>query len=216
MTGRPLLFRVCQKRLEALAAGTATTTWQEGLSHNIVHVVSNSIAAARTATSVMEAASKHNLLATYGFMDGEHAFSAALVLLMANVAFPHNDRDASSMAQAFSVLKGMAQKGNEYIKARHALLVNLSTTLRKQAHRDEGSEASLSDDIHNPGEHQAFTRAEEAPTPRPTFEQFQDLSFELDMDDDDAFWEEFSGQTQIGMDSGWIHNAFTSTYGGEG
>lgn len=62
MTGRPLLLRVCQKRLEALSAGTATVSWQEGLSTNIVHVVSNSIAAARTATTVMEAASRHNLL----------------------------------------------------------------------------------------------------------------------------------------------------------
>jgi len=62
MTGRPLLLRVCQKRLEDLAAGTASATWQEGLSSNIVHIVSNSIAAARAATTVMEAAARHNLL----------------------------------------------------------------------------------------------------------------------------------------------------------
>lgn len=62
MTGRPILYRVCKRRLEALAAGTAPTTWQEGLSSSVVHVVSNSIAAARAATTVMDAASKHNLL----------------------------------------------------------------------------------------------------------------------------------------------------------
>ena len=62
MTGRPLLLKVCQKRLEDLAAGNASSTWQEGLSSNIVHIVSNSIAAARTATTVMDAAAKLNLL----------------------------------------------------------------------------------------------------------------------------------------------------------
>lgn len=65
MTGRPVLFRVCQKRLEALASGTATTEWQTGLSTSVVHIVRKSIVGAVQATLVMEAASKHNLLGTY-------------------------------------------------------------------------------------------------------------------------------------------------------
>lgn len=62
MTGRPVLFRVCQKRLEALASGSATTNWQDGLSTSVVHIVRKSIAGAVQATLVMETASKQNLL----------------------------------------------------------------------------------------------------------------------------------------------------------
>ncbi|KAK5955665.1 Transcriptional activator [Knufia fluminis] len=213
MTGRPLLLRVCQKRLEDLAAGTASATWQEGLSSNIVHIVSNSIAAARTATTVMDAAAKQNQLATYGFMDGEHAFSAALVLVMANVAFPHNERDNTSMVQALSVLKGMAEKGNEYIRARHALLLSLRSALSCQANgrstpvtsqgRPRKGYASS-----GMGFEDSVSFALESETPRPTFQQFQDLSFNFTVEDNDAFWDEFSGDAQIGMDSEWIESAF--------
>jgi len=226
MTGRPLLLRVCQKRLEALGAGRASATWQEGLSSNIVHIVSNSIAAARTATTVMEAAAKQNLLgelddscgpaaltsiATYGFMDGEHAFSAALVLVMANVAFPYNERDATSVEQALSLLKSMAEKGNEYIRARHALLVSLRSALGRQpkgkttASYDRPSQQETDPDTTFESNLNFSTRAE---TPRPTFQQFQDISFDFNVDDNDAFWEELSSDAQIGINNEWIENAF--------
>ena len=144
-------------------------------------------------------------------MDGEHAFSAALVLVMANVAFPHNERDAASVELALSVLRGMAEKGNEYIRARHALLLNLRSTLSRQAKRriitsnNQSSEESVDSDtifedsVHYPPE---------AETPRPTFQQFQDLSFNFNVEDNDAFWDEFSGDAQIGMSSEWIESTF--------
>lgn len=58
-------------------------------------------------------------------MDGEHIFSAAIVLVMANLAFPHNDRDHIAMEKALDVLRGMAEKGNGHIRARHELLIRL-------------------------------------------------------------------------------------------
>lgn len=58
-------------------------------------------------------------------MDGEHIFSAAIVLVMANLAFPHNDRDHVAMEKALDVLGGMAEKGNGHIRARHELLIKL-------------------------------------------------------------------------------------------
>lgn len=151
-------------------------------------------------------------------MDGEHAFSAALVLVMANVAFPHNERDASSMQQALSVLKGMAEKGNEYIRARHALLMSLRGALGRQA---KGKT------ITSPGRSQqqgadtdtifedTVELASDAETPRPTFQQFQDLSFDFNVEDNDAFWDEFSGDAQIGMNSEWIENAFQQERGAQ-
>jgi len=225
MTGRPLLLRVCQKRLEDLGAGKASATWQEGLSSNIVHIMSNSIAAARTATTVMDAAAKQNLLrelhdpsipaaltsiATYGFMNGEHAFSAALVLVMANVAFPYNERDAVSVEQALSLLRSMAEKGNEYIRARHALLVSLRSALGCQAKgKTTTSQARQSQQEADPDSlpEGNLSFAPEAETP-PILQQFQYISFNFIVENDDAFWEDLSGDAQIGMNNEWIENAF--------
>jgi len=61
MTARPLLFYVSQRRLEALANGTAPTNWKEGLSPNVLTVIDNSIAAARASTLIMSTAAKQNL-----------------------------------------------------------------------------------------------------------------------------------------------------------
>lgn len=71
MTARPLLFRVVQRRVEALASSSATTDWQEGLGTNVAHVVRKSIAGAVQATMVMEAALKHNLLGTFSGFQAE-------------------------------------------------------------------------------------------------------------------------------------------------
>ena len=66
-------------------------------------------------------------------MDGEHAFLAFLTLVMVNVAFPHNEKDAKAMDTALSVLMGMAEKGNEYIQARLSLLINLHATIGRRS-----------------------------------------------------------------------------------
>ncbi|OJD22577.1 hypothetical protein ACJ73_06075 [Blastomyces percursus] len=68
-------------------------------------------------------------LATYGYMDGEHAFSAAIILVMINIAFPHDARDHAAMNLALDVLNGMAEKGNLHIRSLHRLLLNLYNTV---------------------------------------------------------------------------------------
>lgn len=70
-----------------------------------------------------------SLTATYGYMDGEHAFSAAIILVMINIAFPYNARDRASMNQALEVLNGMAEKGNSHVRSLHSLLLNLCSTV---------------------------------------------------------------------------------------
>lgn len=62
-------------------------------------------------------------------MDGEHAFSAALVLVMVNIAFASNLNDSSAMDTAMSVLQGMAEKGNSHIRSRYQLLKNLQSMI---------------------------------------------------------------------------------------
>lgn len=58
-------------------------------------------------------------------MDGEHAFSAAIILVMINIAFPYNARDRAAMDMALDVLNGIAEKGNSHIKSLHRLLLSL-------------------------------------------------------------------------------------------
>jgi len=144
-------------------------------------------------------------------MDGEHAFSAALVLITADAAFPHNERDATSVVQALSVLKGMAEKGNEYIRARHALLLSLRSALSRQArgrptgsHDQSFEEGAATDTTFE----DSVSILSEPETPRPTFQQFQDLPFNFNVESNDAFWDEFSGDAHFGMSSEWIENAF--------
>ncbi|KAF4310964.1 C6 transcription factor [Botryosphaeria dothidea] len=124
MTARPLLFRVVQRRLANLATDKEKD-WRSGLSTTTIAVIEACVAAARDSTTMMHAAAKQNLVATYGFMDGEHIFSAAIVLVMANLAFPFNDRDHAAMDKALGVLQGMAEKGNGHMRARHELLIKL-------------------------------------------------------------------------------------------
>jgi proline utilization trans-activator len=87
------------------------------------------VSAAKDSVTMMTLAAKKNLVATYGYMDGEHAFSAAIVLVMVCVAFPASRSDIASMDQALELLRGMAEKGNTYIAARHQLLSDLRSLI---------------------------------------------------------------------------------------
>jgi len=71
------------------------------------------------------------LSATYGFMDGDDAFSAALILVVVNIAFPRSPREEEAMNQALEVLRGMADRGNSHIRARRQSLLKLQTMMEK-------------------------------------------------------------------------------------
>lgn len=141
-------------------------------------------------------------------MDGEHAFSAALVLVMANVAFPYNDRDARSMESALSILDSMASKGNEYIRARHEFLLNLRSALSKQTGQTGSSTETAPYNmntvytVRTDSNESAVPAAE---TPEGDFQQFQDLSFALDMDEShDSFFGDLTNDSSVGFGSGWM------------
>ncbi|OCT46780.1 C6 transcription factor [Cladophialophora carrionii] len=220
MTARPLLLSVTQRRLQALVTGTAPSDWRDGLSPNVVSVIDSAISAACASTMIMAAAAKQGLYATYGFMDGEHAFSASLTLVMVNVAFPYNRRDAKAMETALSVLRGMAEKGNEYIQRRLSLLTNLRATIGRrspvmQPHQTE-METIPNDqapEVHDFNLSQNMSYV--APLPLQdnfmdltnNFYPFQDVSLDFEVDDDPKFWEEIYGDIDIDMETGWIENA---------
>ena len=153
-------------------------------------------------------------------MDGEHAFSAALTLVMVNVAFPYNDQNAAAMETALSVLRNMGEKGNEYIQARYALLMRLRSTIGPGARTFASSSSIPLQATSHP------SSATSQPTSGPTVSgdttispgdfklpaegipgPYQDISFNFDIDDDPTFWEEISGNIDIAMDTGWIESA---------
>ncbi|KAK2771458.1 Transcriptional activator [Onygenales sp. PD_12] len=129
MTARPLVFNVVRKCLQNHEVNGDWPDWRTGLQQSTILVVETCIAAARNSTAIMAAASKQNFMATYGYMDGEHAFSAAIILVMINVAFPYNARDRAAMKLALDVLNGMAERGNAHIRSLHRLLLSLCRTV---------------------------------------------------------------------------------------
>ncbi|CAN8105390.1 unnamed protein product [Discula destructiva] len=127
MTARPLLFHVAQKRLKS-GLVDKESDWKLGLNQTTVRVIEMCVAAAKDTINMMTIASQKNLVATYGYMDSEHAFSAAIVLLMVCVTFPTDQQTISSMTAALELLLGMSQKGNSYMAARYDLLDRLRAT----------------------------------------------------------------------------------------
>lgn len=124
MTARPLLFHVVQKRLKASLVDKERD-WKEGLTQTTVKVIEMCVAAAQDTINMMTIAAQKNLVATYGYMDSEHAFSAAIVLVMVCVAFPTNQQNTKSMNAALELLRSMSQRGNSHMAARFELLDRL-------------------------------------------------------------------------------------------
>lgn len=153
------------------------------------------------------------LTATYGYLDGEYVFSAALLLIMVNAAFPLNEGNARTMETALSLLRSMADRGNTYLSSRHSLLLELRAAIEPK------SSTSVADHIALPANDPATPRStlpspdpQEAVDPVPAevwlhppdLPALQDMSFQFDLNDDSALWEGALGH--IDMDANWIEN----------
>ncbi|TWU78203.1 Transcriptional activator [Metarhizium rileyi] len=129
MTVRPLLFHVVQKRLGTIRDGGGPEEkerdWKDGLSQTTVRVIDMCIGAAQDTVNMMAIASQRDLVATYGYMDGEHIFSASIVLVMVCAAFPSNAANTMAMNAGLSLLRGMGERGNSHMGARYELLAKL-------------------------------------------------------------------------------------------
>ncbi|THW66107.1 hypothetical protein D6D20_01541 [Aureobasidium pullulans] len=128
LTARPLLFHVVEKRLQGTADDLGKD-WKDGLSPTTIAVIDMCVSAAKDSVTMMTFAAQKDLVATYGYMDGEHAFSAAIVLVMICVAFPATRSEITAMDQALELLRGMADRGNTHIAARCQLLSHLRSMI---------------------------------------------------------------------------------------
>lgn len=149
MTVRPLLFHVVQKRLEGTTADRVQD-WKQSYSAATTKVVEACVEGARQTISMMTVAAQKNLVATFGYMDGEHAFSAAIVLVMVCVAFPICSEDIESMNQALRLLGSMAERGNEHIAARYQLLLHMRSLVSVPDESDTVSCILESDRVTRP------------------------------------------------------------------
>ncbi|KGO74194.1 Transcription factor, fungi [Penicillium italicum] len=227
MTARPLVFYVIQRRLDAEALGSATEDWKEGLAHNTVAVIDSCITAARATTVIMDAAAKHNLIATYGYLDGEYIFSAALLLVMVNAAFPPNETSTRAMETALNLLRGMADRGNTYLDSRHSLLLELRAAIRPRPTEEKETDATsflaagqkgpvtpMTEHGVNPSTVLPDSSIELAASQvltynwpqQPDIPSFRDIAFQFDLNDDPALWEGALDQIDIDMDTDWIEN----------
>ncbi|OGM43822.1 C6 transcription factor [Aspergillus bombycis] len=213
MTARPLVFYVIQRRLDAEARGSATEDWKDGLSQNTVAVIDSCITAARATTVIMDAAAKHNLVATYGYLDGEYIFSAALLLVMVNAAFPHNETNSRAMETALNLLRGMADRGNTYLGSRHSLLLELQSAIGPNRTRREDAVLEVPVTPNSTQRPTPSTNVvDEHPpalSPWPLQQDLptmRDITFNFDINDDPGLWEEVLHQIDIDMDTDWIEN----------
>ncbi|KAJ6041628.1 uncharacterized protein N7446_010492 [Penicillium canescens] len=218
MAARPLVFYIIQRRLDAGILGTSTEGWKEGLTPNTVAVIDSCITAARATTLIMYAAAKHNLIATYGYLDGEYIFSAALLLVMVNAAFPHNDTNDWAMGAALNLLQSMADRGNTYLGSRHSLLLELQTAIGIKPAMSGADRLSPPRNVPTTpkSERPAGLGTEEADAHPPVlegiwqqppdFSSLEDISFPFDVNDDPALWEGALNEIDIDMDTEWIEN----------
>lgn len=66
-------------------------------------------------------------------MDGEHVFSASIVLVMVCVVFPTNASNMLAMNAGLDLLRGMGERGNSYMGARYELLATLRSAVMSEA-----------------------------------------------------------------------------------
>ncbi|KIW43387.1 uncharacterized protein PV06_04496 [Exophiala oligosperma] len=209
MTARPLILYAVRRHMATIAQRSATARWEDGLPAGMVSVIQAAIAAARSSVSILDKATKFNLVATYGFIDGEQAFSSALLLVMVNMAFPHTAIDASAMDTSLHVLQGMADRGNRYIRACHSLLHKIRESIKSRPPLEAQPEMTSQNQRLQQGNGQQLFHLQPAALDpvAANMTDLPDTSWSLAMDDDVGLWTEVLDSIGIDMDRHWVETA---------
>ncbi|KAI9172784.1 hypothetical protein HJFPF1_02298 [Paramyrothecium foliicola] len=186
---------------------TVHADWKAGLSLNIISTIEYAIRAASQAIALMEEARKYAMIATYGYLEGEYAFSATLLLIMADAAFSTPHMLKSTITEGLGVLEWMANRGNIYIDTKRRLLLDLRATLKLQIapqnadHQEDSgaSDNSTLDETGNVFDGASNDVSTTMPNNGGSSSLFQ--SFDFNFADDPALWEEVINYTDINTDS---------------
>ena len=133
---------------------------------------------------------------------------------MVNAAFPHNETNSRAMEMALDLLRGMADRGNTYLRSRHSLLLELQSAMGpKASKRGEPTTAAPVTPSSSQPQSPPVAPIEESSIVTPMewpLEQdlpsIHDISFNFDINDDPGLWDEVLGQIDIDMDTDWIEN----------
>lgn len=115
------------------------------------------------------------------------------------------------MRTALSVLHSMAEKGNEYVKARYSLLMNLRASMQIRATPYSGdigtsSKGSIFSLPTDTPDYEEIMNQEALSTIPTSSQSLEEMSFNLDDEDNSRLWEEISGNIDIDMETDWIEN----------
>jgi proline utilization trans-activator len=135
---------------------------------------------------------------------------------MINRALSYSEQDVLAMEVALSVLRGMGEKGNEYMQARYSLLMKLratigrptpkfppTTSIAMPAFSSPTAQLSSSSTLINM---EPLYGRELDSLVAGGFRPDQDISFTFDTNDDHALWEQISSNIDISMDTVWIED----------
>lgn len=211
MAARPLFLYAVQRQMAANAVNGQPSRWEDGLSADVVSIIDNAIAAARSSTSILNAAAKYNRVATYGFIDGEQAFSAALLLVMVNIAFPYREMNAAAMDTALQVLQSMAERGNKYIRACHALLNKISASKKAVTvplgETNANLRTGMTEASHQTSTQGSWTMNGSADQEQQSAQQQRQndqMPFNIEGTNDPSVWADVIDSIGIDMDRQWI------------
>jgi hypothetical protein len=142
--------------------------------------------------------------ATYGYMDNEHAFSSAIVLVMSTLIFPFSAQIRESTESALSILRVIAERGNVATKAKYELLQDLRSKTQSIAPKGPGINRTMTTALNTADSCGPATSNIEVPKSPLLFEH--DLSFDETVFSDNAtsvelqLWEEVYNNMDHGVD----------------
>jgi proline utilization trans-activator len=144
-------------------------------------------------------------------MDGEHVFSAAIVLIMVCIALPYNAADSAAMDAALDLLQHMANRGNSNIRSKCQKLVQLHAIANgsRPATMHDSSSAGFQYDL---AREVAAIQPQQPILQMPSFPQVEyDFSFlPLDVGHDDQLtWKDSYTNPHFNMDAIYIDMAET-------
>lgn len=133
---------------------------------------------------------------------------------MVNAAFPYSATNSRSMDMALNILRGMADRGNAYLGSRHSLLLELQSVISPEARKEEAAATGLITPSNSNSQPQSLASAgtggaAAVGTPADWSGQhdlpsIEDISFNIDGNEDTGLWDQVLGQIDIDMDTDWI------------
>jgi proline utilization trans-activator len=135
LTTRPLLLHIF--KMKNLFSTTATAEAPRPISDTLQMLADSCIAAARSSVNVLSHLYIDGSIATYGFFDCHHLFSATLILIISAIIGP-NSSDSDAVQTSFHLLQIMRDKGNVTASQHYSQLARIQWSVGRLRARANG------------------------------------------------------------------------------